>query len=391
VHINAEQTSGTPRGTDHDPILGRFFIEHENEAPQNLVLDNSSVKENAPAGTLVGTAKAGDPDPEDVLTYSLVDNAGGRFAIDAATGALTTTVALDHEAQASFDIVIRATDPAGLSVNKTVTIAVADVNEAPIASGDKLGVAEDGTIANLVPTLLGNDSDPDGDLLRVEGVNTAGTLGTVTFDAATQTLSYSADNDRFDWLLTGATIVDRFSYTVTDAAGLTSTATVEITVTGTADGIRVSAGNGKSDLPGTGGEDHLVGGNGNDVLRGLAGHDWLEGGNGSDALFGGVGQDILLGGNGNDILDGGAGADLFVFARGGGNDTIVGWEMGVDRLVLDGVGIKSSRIGDVDGDGIADLTIAFTNGGGSVVLLGVDSITGIGFAQPEILGTHPAF
>ncbi|HEX8578447.1 MAG TPA: VCBS domain-containing protein, partial [Allosphingosinicella sp.] len=237
-----------------------------------------------------------------------------------------------------------------------------------------------------------NDSDPDsGDVLSVKGVDTKGTLGTVYFDAATQTLTYSADHDSFDWLATGATTVDRFSYTVTDAAGLTSTATVEITVTGTADGVRVSAGNGKSDLLGTGGEDHLTGGNGNDVLRGLGGHDWLEGGNGVDALFGGAGKDVLIGGNGNDLLDGGTGADLFVFGRGGGSDTIIGFEAGVDQLVLDGIAIKGSRVGDVDGDGIADLSIAFTNGGGSVVLLGVSSLTGIVSAGPEILGGHPAF
>ena len=45
-------------------------------------LDHASVDENAPAGTLVGNVSADDPDG-DTLTYTLVDNAGGRFAIDA--------------------------------------------------------------------------------------------------------------------------------------------------------------------------------------------------------------------------------------------------------------------------------------------------------------------
>jgi VCBS repeat-containing protein len=347
------------------------------------------VDENAAAGTLVGTAGADDPD-SDTLAYSLTDDAGGRFAIDPVTGRHTTTAPLDHETAESWTVTVRATDPDGLFTERTLTITVADLNEAPVASGEGAAIGEDGTTANLIPELLANDSDADGDSLSVQSVNTAGTLGTVMFDAAAQTLTYSADHDSFDWLAVGETVVDRFTYTVTDAAGLTSTATVEVTVTGLADGVRFSAGNGKSTVNGTAGEDHLSGGNANDVLRGLDGHDWLDGGNGSDVLFGGTGDDVLIGGAGNDVLHGGAGADLFVFSRGGGNDTISGFEVGVDRLVLDGVSVKGTRSGDVDGDGVADLTILFNNGGGSVTLLGVSGFAGVIFANPEILGTHPA-
>jgi hypothetical protein len=390
VHINAELPAGAARATDHDPTLARFYIKAPNEAPANLAIDDSSVDENAPAATLVGTVSATDIDG-DTLVYSLFDDAGGRFAIDAATGALTTTAALDHEAGASYTIVVRATDPAGLHVERTLTIAVADLNEAPVAAADALAVAEDGTTGELSALLLGNDSDPDaGSVLSIRSVDTTGTLGTVLFDPATGSVRYVADHDSFDSLAVGATATDSFAYTVTDAAGLTSTATVTVTVTGAADGIRVAAANGKTSLDGTAGEDHLLGGNGNDVLRGHGGHDWLDGGNGMDALFGGAGSDVLIGGEGNDILSGGTGRDLFVFGRGAGNDTISDFQIGVDRLVLDGIGIRSVRSADVDGDGVADLSIAFSDGGGSVTLLGVSSLAGVGFAGPEILAGHPA-
>ncbi|WP_163484962.1 Ig-like domain-containing protein, partial [Escherichia coli] len=67
--------------------------------------------------------------------------------------------------------------------------------------------------------------------------NTTGTLGHVVFDPAHQTLQYVADADAFDALAPGATATDSFTYTVTDAGGLTSTATVTVTVTGIADGV----------------------------------------------------------------------------------------------------------------------------------------------------------
>jgi VCBS repeat-containing protein len=506
VHINAEQPSGSLRATDHDPVVGRFIIEHPNEAPVDLVLDGNSVDENRPAGTLVGTASADDPDPEDVLSYSLVDDAGGRFAIDPATGAITTTAPLDHESQASYDIVIRATDPDGLSTDKavtiavgdvnetpvalvlddssvdenapagtlvgtvsasdpdgdslsytlvdnaggrfaldsttgaltttmpfnheaqasydivlrasdagglaverTVTITVGDVNEAPTAVADSVSVNEDATTGNLWNLLLGNDSDPDaGATLSIASVNGTGTLGSLVFDPGTQSLRYVADHDAFDALAPGQTAVDTFTYTVTDSGGLTSTATVSVTVTGIADGIASNGGNGSDSLVGTAGEDRLDGGNGNDVLNGLGGHDLLFGGNGSDMLFGGSGNDILLGengsdtlfggegrdvlagGNGNDRLEGGAGADIFQFGKGGGTDTVTDFQTGVDRLALEsGIGVAGSHVSDVNGDGMLDLTVAFTNGGGSAVLLGVSDFSLVGFAPAQDL-SNPA-
>jgi VCBS repeat-containing protein len=407
VHINAEQPTGASRATDHDPVLGRFFIEHPNEAPFDLVLDGNAVDENSPAGTLVGTASADDPDPEDVLSYSLVDSAGGLFAIDAATGALTTTAPLDHEAQASYDLVIRVTDPDGLSTDRAVTIAVGDVNEAPTAVADAVAVDEDGTTGNLWSQLLANDSDPDaGTTLAIASVDGTGTLGSLVFDAATQTLRYVADNDAFDALAPGQTATDHFTYTVTDGHGLTSTATVTVTVTGIADGVSLAGGNGNDSLTGTGGEDVLNGDNGNDVLSGLGGHDLLVGGNGNDVLLGGSGNDILVGengtdllsggdgrdvlagGNGNDGLEGGAGADIFQFGKGGGTDTVVDFEVGVDRLELEsGIGVAGSQFGDVNGDGVLDLSIAFTHGGGTAVLLGVSDFSLVDFAPVQDLSS----
>src|SRR5213592_4487611 len=57
----------------------------------------------------------------------------------------------------------------------------------------------------------------------------------VAFNAATQSLTYSANAAAQDALAAGQTATDSFSYTVADAAGATSTATVTVTVTGVND------------------------------------------------------------------------------------------------------------------------------------------------------------
>ena len=372
VHINAY--FGNAQTSDHDPQVAAFLL---GTAPTDVALDNATVDENLPAGTVVGTASAVDA-ATDTLTYTLVDNAGGLFAIDAATGVVTTTAALDHEASASATITVRVTDAAGQSSTQAFSLAVADVNEAPNAVADAVTVNEDATTANLWGQLLGNDSDPDDDdAFTISSVNTSGTLGTVLFDAASHSLRYVADNDSFDALAPGATATDSFTYTVTDTAGLSHTATVTMTVTGIADGITVDGKNGNETIDGTAGEDRLFGNNGNDRLNGGSGHDLLEGGRGIDQLYGGVGNDTLVGGQGDDMLSGGAGSDVFVFGTASGQDVVLDFDRLNDSIRLDdGQSIVGSRVTDVNRDGHSDLVLDLS-GKETVTLLGVQSLEGI--------------
>lgn len=409
VHRNAEQPFGVPIGTDHDPIIARFFIEHPNEAPLDLVIDDAAIDENAPAGTLIGTVSADDPD-NDVLVYTLVDDAGGLFDLDASTGALTSTAPLNHEADDSYTIVVRATDPDGLFVERTIDIAVNDLNEAPAAGNDSAAVNEDATTPNLWTQLLANDSDPDdGDSLTITAVNTTGTRGSVLFDPGTQSLRYVADHDSFDDLDPGETYVDSFTYTVTDEGGLTSTATVSVTVTGIADGVTRTAPLFGGTVNGTGGEDTLIGLLGNDTLNGLGGHDTLFGALGNDKLFGGDGNDYLVGGLGDDKLEGGAGnddlngginndrltggtgADRFHAELAGGKDVVTDYQSGVDSVVLDFlVNLKSSKVQDTNSDGIQDLVLTFT-GGSTMTLLGINNVNLVTFERADDLSGLPLF
>jgi serralysin len=104
-------------------------------------------------------------------------------------------------------------------------------------------------------------------------------------------------------------------------------------LTGTSGNDILQGGAGNDVLLGRDGNDVLIGGAGADILIGGAGNDDLRGGDGHDLLMGGDGNDRLDGGNGNDVLIGGAGADTFVFTR--GQDRIVDFEQGIDRILLD--------------------------------------------------------
>ncbi len=268
-------------------------------------------------------------------------------------------------------------------------------NAAPTAQGDSVGVNEDATSANLYAVLLGNDSDPDaGTTLTITGVGTSGTLGHVVFDAASHVLQYVADNDAFDTLPTGTTASDSFTYTISDGT-LTSTATVNVTVTGVADTVTRNGGTGADTLAGTAaddriygnagndtltggnGADFLSGGQGNDTLSGDGGNDYLLGGAGNDTMTGGAGDDYLTGDAGNDFLTGGTGADTFAFGQLGGKDTIDDFDTALDRILLaNGIDVTKSLVSDVDRDGAMDLTLTFTTGT-QAILLGVHELAAV--------------
>jgi serralysin len=74
------------------------------------------------------------------------------------------------------------------------------------------------------------------------------------------------------------------------------------------------------------------------TLTGSAMDDLMLGYSGNDTLDGGAGDDILIAGTGQDVLQGGAGADVFVFTADGQADRITDFELGVDRIHLDGWG-----------------------------------------------------
>ena len=94
-------------------------------------------------------------------------------------------------------------------------------------------------------------------------------------------------------------------------------------------------------VTGTTRDDTLVGSKLDNVLQGLAGDDLLKGLRGNDRLVGGEGKDRLIGGPGKDTLRGALGADEFTYlTKNQGNDVIVDFTSGLDRIVVREKGFK---------------------------------------------------
>ena len=111
----------------------------EGEADETGVKTTTrQVAENSPAGTSVGAPiDATDPDG-DTLTYSLTGTDATSFTIGSATGQITTITGetYDHEAKASYDLVVAVTDTGGLLSAIGVTVSLTDVEETANGQGN---------------------------------------------------------------------------------------------------------------------------------------------------------------------------------------------------------------------------------------------------------------
>lgn len=107
--------------------------ENENQPPQMEPM-RRLLTENAPAGLEVGTVVASDPNPEQSLTWIIVDgNTDGAFFLDSATGRLTVanSTAVDFETNPIFRLKVQVSDNGepSMSTSNTVTIVLQDVIE----------------------------------------------------------------------------------------------------------------------------------------------------------------------------------------------------------------------------------------------------------------------
>ncbi len=141
----------------------------------------NAVDENAANGTPVDiTAAASDADATtNTITYSLQDNDGGRFAIDANTGVVTVAGAIDREADgASRNITVRATSSDGSFTDQVFTININDLDEFDVGA-----VTDSDAAANAV-----DENAANGTLVDI-------TAAASDADATTNTITYSLQDD----------------------------------------------------------------------------------------------------------------------------------------------------------------------------------------------------
>jgi len=196
--------------------------------------NNAPVANNDSASTDYETAVtinvlSNDSDPDgDTLKVTSVSGVNGSAVINA-NGSITFTPANGFSGTETFSYTV---SDGSVSDNATVSVSVAaasepepeptPANRAPVAMDDS--ASSDGSGSVTIPVLY-NDSDPDGNSLKVVAVAEGG-KGSVRINAdGTLTFTPAKNFKNFD----------TFSYTISDGS-LSDTATVTVTDTGSSTG-----------------------------------------------------------------------------------------------------------------------------------------------------------
>ncbi|GAB2881310.1 cadherin domain-containing protein [Nocardioides pacificus] len=192
VRVRAQDTSGAVVES-----AVTVTVTNVNEPPSALDLSGSTVAEDRPVGSLVGTLTSTDPDGPDAPTYALVAGPGDtdNAAFEIVGDRLQTASALDFESTTSYTVRVGVQDADGERLERTFTIAVLDRNEAPTSltlSNDT--VAENEPANTDVATLLSTDPDA-GDTATYTLVTGPGSGGNSAFVIAGSTLRTTATFD----------------------------------------------------------------------------------------------------------------------------------------------------------------------------------------------------
>ncbi|XP_056442399.1 protocadherin-23 [Gadus chalcogrammus] len=179
----------------------------ENDNPPRFVQTSFQVSlpENLPPGVLyIGQASDPDLGENSTIHYSIdgEGSRGGRFAVDALSGAVSSTEVLDREEQGSYTLTLRATDggPQPLSSTAQLHLRLLDQNDnGPSFSRDHYhaAVAEGLPAGTAVLELRATDPDqgPNGEVsysLEEDG----GSQGAFAVDGATGLIRTTRPLDR---------------------------------------------------------------------------------------------------------------------------------------------------------------------------------------------------
>ncbi|MFM8572374.1 MAG: cadherin repeat domain-containing protein, partial [Pirellula sp.] len=167
------------RSTDAGGLLTEkvfvITITNVNETPTSIILSRTTVAENVPIGTTVGSLSTVDPDAGDSFVYALVPGTGStdnaKFVLIG--NRLQTAATVDFESQPSYSVRIRSTDAGGLSLESVFNIVVTNVNEAPTAINLTQNAFENQPISIPIGQLSAIDPDA-GDTVSFTKVSGAG-------------------------------------------------------------------------------------------------------------------------------------------------------------------------------------------------------------------------
>ena len=157
--------------------------------------------------------------PEDLVAYIAAQPTHGTLERDDADGSFTYTPDAGYTGTDSFKYT--AFDGEADSIPVTVTISVG-VNIPPMANDDFLSTDVDTPLTIVREDVLGNDSDPDGDI----GI----LMGQIVDQPVHGELGFDMDGNAVYTPDPGFEGTDRFTYQLNDGEDLSEIATVTITV-----------------------------------------------------------------------------------------------------------------------------------------------------------------
>ncbi|WP_201861451.1 cadherin domain-containing protein [Microvirga soli] len=125
-----------------------------------ISLAGGMVVENSAIGADVGTLSVANPDALSTHTYTLINDAGGRFqlASDNKTIEVKNGLLLDYEQTMTHTVVVRATDQFGKSVDQTLTIVLQDVAKETTTGTSGGDTVSGGSSTDNLSGGAGNDS-----------------------------------------------------------------------------------------------------------------------------------------------------------------------------------------------------------------------------------------
>ncbi len=285
-----------------------------NDPPENVIdadtVTDDYVDEGAATGTYAGIqVQATDPNG-DALTYSLADNAGGRFSIDAANGKLYVANGglLDYEVAYAQSVTVRVTDSRGATTDQAFTIYLNDIASeiwSGTAASDVFTLDRRGDWT--LNGLSGDDVLSGHDGANVTFVGGSGN-DTLAGRAGSDIFMYSGAAEGLD-AVDGGDGYDIVQATANNTTiGLTSLVNVEEISSGGFSNIALQFG-ARSDVFNS----DLIALNGIAAIRAGAGDDTIIGSGGNESILGEDGNDSIRGGAGADTLNGGAGIDTVSF------------------------------------------------------------------------------
>ena len=175
--------------------------------------DSASLDEDAPV-TIDVVGNDSDLDGDALAIAGVTQPAHGSVAISSGHE-VTYTPAADYNGPDAFTYTVA--DPSGASSTATVTLAIAAVNDPPVAVADAVSLDED-TTATI--DVVGNDSDADGDALAITAIaqpaHGAAEIVDATHVSYTPAANYNGP--------------DAFSYTISDGHGGEAGAAISVTV-----------------------------------------------------------------------------------------------------------------------------------------------------------------